>query len=107
MHAAHSPGPEQAEPDSGLAAMAVTGPRPSNWWSLTLLTGGPVQNGPESVKVAPLLGAAERTLDGEDRSEIIKLGGKGSCVGAPKWLPKSGSLLAASNTLCGARERAR
>ena len=53
-----------------LAAMAVTGPQPSNW-SLSLLIGRLVQNGPESVKGAPLLGAAKRTLDGEDRSEIV------------------------------------
>ena len=35
-----------------------------------------VRNGPEPVKGAPLLGAAKRTLDGEDRSEMIAEEGK-------------------------------
>jgi hypothetical protein len=30
-----------------------------------------VQNGPESVKDAPVLDVAKRTLDGEDHSEMI------------------------------------
>jgi hypothetical protein len=68
-----------------LAAMAATGPQPFTW-SLSLLTGGLVQNGPESVKGAPLLGAATRTLDGEDRSEIIRQKGK-----APARVPQGGS----------------
>src|SRR6266852_2432861 len=68
-----------------LAAMAATGPQRFTG-SLSLLTGGLVQNGPESVKGAPLLGAAKRTLDGEDRSEIIKSEGK-----APARVPQSGS----------------
>jgi hypothetical protein len=33
-------------------------------------------NGPQAVKGAPLLGAAQRTLDGEDRSEMIAEEGK-------------------------------
>jgi hypothetical protein len=41
-----------------------------------------VRNGPESVKGAPLLGAAKRTLDGEDRSEMIAEEGK---AGAKDW----------------------
>ena len=41
---------------------------------------------PGAVKGAPLLGAAKRTLDGEDRSEIIKSEGK-----APARVPQSGS----------------
>jgi hypothetical protein len=47
-----------------LAAMA--GAQLSKW-SLSLLIGGLVQR-PGGVKGAPLLGAAKRTLDGEDRS---------------------------------------
>src|SRR6516225_10650067 len=34
---------------------------------------------PGAVQGAPLFGAAERTLDGEDRSEIITEGRKGAC----------------------------
>jgi hypothetical protein len=37
---------------------------------------------PGAVKGAPLLGAAQRTLDGEDRSEMIDPKGKG---GAKYW----------------------
>ena len=40
------------------------------------------QNGPQAVKSAPLLGAAKRTLDGEDRSEMITEEGK---AGANPW----------------------
>jgi hypothetical protein len=74
-----------AKKGTTLAAMAVTGPQAFNW-SLSLLTGGLVQNGPESVKGAPLLGAAKRTFDGEDRSEIIRWEGK-----AHAREPQSGS----------------
>ena len=42
-----------------------------------------MQNGPEPSRGAPLLGAAKRTLDGEDRSEMIRQEGKkGERVGA-------------------------
>ena len=64
-----------AKKGTKMAAMAVSGDQPFNR-SLSLLTGGLVQNGPESVKGAPLLGAAKRTLDGEDRSGKIKGEGK-------------------------------
>jgi hypothetical protein len=43
---------------------------------LFLFPGGRAQNGPGAVKGAPLLSAARRTLDGEDRSEIIEGQGK-------------------------------
>ena len=62
-----------AKKGTSLAAMAVTGPQAFNW-SLSLLTG------------APLLGAAKRTFDGEDRSEIIRWEGK-----AHAREPQSGS----------------
>ena len=64
-----------AKEGTTLAAVAVTGPQPFNW-SLSHSAGGLVQNGPESVKSASMLGAAKRTLDGEDRSEIIRYEGK-------------------------------
>jgi hypothetical protein len=57
------------------AAMAAT--VPAFTWSLSLLTGGLVQNGSSSVKGAPSFGAAQRTLGREDRSNIIKLEEKG------------------------------
>jgi len=38
-----------------------------------------VQSGSERSRGEPLFGAAERTLDGEDRSEIITEGRKGAC----------------------------
>jgi len=41
-----------------------------------------VRNGPEPVKGAPLLGAEKRTLDGEDRFEMIAEKGK---AGAKDW----------------------
>jgi hypothetical protein len=77
-----------------LAAMAVSWDQPFNW-SLSLLTGRLRQNGPEPVKGAPLLGAAKRTLDGEDSSGIIKKEGKaparvcqsGPVTVAPSWPP--------------------
>src|SRR5450755_4775327 len=47
---------------------------------------------PGAVKGAPLLGAAQRTLDGEDRSEMIAEEGKaGRNIGEtwpPKWYPR-------------------
>jgi len=70
-----------AKKGTNLAAMAVVGDQPFNR-SLSLLRGGLVQNGPESVKGAPLLGAAKRTLDGEDRSGMIKREGKAPALGA-------------------------
>jgi hypothetical protein len=68
-----------------LAAMAVSGPPPLNW-SLSVLTGRAFLERPGAVKGAPLLGAAKRTLDGEDRSGIIKEEGK-----APARAVQSGS----------------
>jgi hypothetical protein len=47
---------------------------------------------PGAVKGAPLLGAAQRTLDGEDRSAMIAEEGKaGRNIGEtrpPKWYPR-------------------
>jgi hypothetical protein len=42
-------------------------------------------NGPQAVKGAPLLGAAQRTLDGEDRSEMIAEEGKAGRTFGEKW----------------------
>ena len=42
-------------------------------------------NGPQAVKGAPLLGAAQRTLDGEDRSETITEEGKAGRTFGEKW----------------------
>ena len=42
-------------------------------------------NGPQAVKGAPLLGAAQRTLDGEDRSEMITEEGKAGRTFGEKW----------------------
>src|SRR5664279_5283303 len=42
-------------------------------------------NGPQAVKGAPLLGAAKRTLDGEDRSEMITEEGKAGRTFGEKW----------------------
>ena len=44
-----------------------------------------VRNGPEPVKGAPLLGAAKRTLDGEDRSEMIAQEGKAGRKIGERW----------------------
>ena len=44
-----------------------------------------VRNGPEPVKGAPLLGAAKRTLDGEDRSEMIAEEGKAERNIGERW----------------------
>jgi hypothetical protein len=43
---------------------------------LFLLSGAGVRSGPGAVKGAPFSGAAERTLEGEDRGERIDQGGK-------------------------------
>src|ERR1035437_9060897 len=47
---------------------------------------------PGAVKGAPLLGAAKRTLDGEDRSEMIaeegKAGERSAKGGPPFWYPR-------------------
>ena len=40
---------------------------------------------PGAVKGAPLLGAAKRTLDGEDRSEMIAEEGKAGRKISEKW----------------------
>ena len=37
------------------------------------MSGETLRNGPGAVKGAPLLGAAKRTLDGEDRSKMIEM----------------------------------
>lgn len=53
---------------------------------------------PEAVKGAPLLGAAKRTLDGEDRSEMIAEEGKAGRNPSERWAAILVSSPAASNT---------
>ena len=57
-----------------------------------------VRNGPEPVKGAPLLGAAKRTLDGEDRSEMIAQEGKAGRTIGERWSAILVPSPAASNT---------
>ena len=57
-----------------------------------------VRNGPELVKGAPLLGAAKRTLDGEDRSEMIAEEGKAGRKIGERWSAILVLSPAASNT---------
>jgi hypothetical protein len=80
-----------AKKGTKIAAMAVSGDQPFIR-SLSFLTGGLVQNGPKSVKGAPLLGAAKRTLDGEDRSEMIADEGKAGRIFGEKWYRDFGTL---------------
>src|ERR1017187_4616313 len=54
-------------------------------------------NGPQAVKGAPLLGAAQRTLDGEDRSEMITEEGKAGRKIGERWSAILVSSPAASN----------
>jgi len=56
-------------------------------------------NGPQAVKGAPLLGAAQRTLDGEDRSEMITEEGKAGRTFGEKWSAILVPSPAASNIL--------
>src|ERR1700688_3746471 len=71
-----------------MAAMAARMGPPFSW-SLSLLTGGLFPERPGAVKGAPLLNAAKRTLDGEDRSATIQKEGKapdsGREVDPKKW----------------------
>src|ERR1035437_8511555 len=53
---------------------------------------------PGAVKGAPLLGAAKRTLDGEDRSEMITEEGKAGRKIGERWSAILVSSPAASNT---------
>ena len=53
---------------------------------------------PGAVKGAPLLGAAKRTLDGEDRSEMITEEGKAGRTFGEKWSAILVPSPAASNT---------
>ena len=57
-----------------------------------------VRNGPELVKGAPLLGAAKRILDGEDRSEMIAEEGKAGLKVGERWSAILVPSPAASNT---------
>jgi hypothetical protein len=68
-----------------LAAMAVAGPQAFHLEPFPL-DGKALSERLGAVKGAPLLGAAKRTLAGEDRSGIIKKEGK-----APAGTGRSGS----------------
>src|SRR5712692_5075325 len=62
---------------------------------------------PGAVKGAPLLGAAKRTLDGEDHSEMIAEEGKAGRKVGEKWSAKMVPSPAASNTWFGSTPRQR
>ena len=63
-----------------------------------------VRNGPEPVKGAPLLGAAKRTLDGEDGSKMINKEGKAGRNPGEPWSAILVPSPAASNRFsCGNR----
>jgi hypothetical protein len=77
-----------------------TGPCPL--CALSLLIGVLCLERPVAVKGAPLLGAAKRTLDGEDRSERIESEGKGRRkVVPPKWPRRSPPLTAGRHPAVG------
>jgi hypothetical protein len=71
----------------------------SSMLRFSLLIGGLAAERPEAVKGAPLLGAAKRTLDGEDRSEMIAEEGKAGANAGRKWAAKVVHSPTASNTL--------
>ncbi len=65
--------------------------------SLSLFSGDSFPERPGAVKGAPLLGAAKRTLDSEDRSEMIAEEGKARRKVGEKWSAKMAPSAAASN----------
>jgi hypothetical protein len=65
--------------------------------SLSLLSRRCCSERPGAVKGAPLLGAAERTLDGEDRSEMIAEEGKAGRNIGETWAAKMVPSPTASN----------
>ena len=67
--------------------------------SLSLLSRKVLSERPGAVKGAPLLGAAQRTLDGEDRSEMIAEEGKAGRKVGETWAAKMVPSPTASNTL--------
>jgi hypothetical protein len=56
-------------------------------------------NGPQGVKGAPLLGAAKRTLAGEDRSKMITEEGKAGRTFSEEWSAIWAPSPTASNTI--------
>jgi hypothetical protein len=60
--------------------------------SLSLLLGGVVPNGPEASRARRYWARRKRTLDGEDRSEMIEEEGKAgeplAKSGPPFWYPR-------------------
>jgi hypothetical protein len=79
--------------------------------SLSLLSRRCCSERPGAVKGAPLLGAAKRTLDGEDRSETIAEEGKAGRKIGETWSAKMVPSPTASNTRadhrCGTSRAAR
>jgi hypothetical protein len=56
-------------------------------WKTSLFRVRLVQNGPEPSRARRWLGAAKRTLDGENRFWHHQKSGKGSCAGVPRAAP--------------------
>ena len=74
--------------------------------SLSLLSRRCCSERPGAVKGAPLLGAAQRTLDGEDRSEMIAEEGKAGRNIGETWAAKMVPSPTASNKSVWARPAA-
>ena len=68
--------------------------------SLSLLSRKVLSERPGAVKGAPLLGAAQRTLDGEDRSGMIAEEGKAGRNIGETWAAKMVPSPTASNSYC-------
>src|SRR5713101_6381870 len=80
-----------------LAPLAPRCPQPSGM-SLSLLPGDVVSERPGAVKGAPLLGAAKRTLDGEDRSAKLEGERKARRRINERWGKKMAPSLGATDT---------
>ena len=80
-----------------LAPLAPGGPLPSRM-SLSLLLGGVSSERPGAVKGAPLLGAAKRTLDREDRSGRLEQERKAQRRTSERWSQKMAPLPGATDT---------
>jgi hypothetical protein len=80
-----------------LAPSAPRCPQPFGM-SLSLLSGDVVSERPGAVKGAPLLGAAKRTLDGEDRSGRLEGERKARRRTNERWGKKMAPSLGATGT---------
>ena len=79
-----------------MAPLAPRCPQPSGM-SLSLLSGGVTSERPGAVKGAPLLGAAKRTLDGEDRSARLMRERKARRTTSERWSQKMAPSAAATD----------